>query len=88
MAAPEHHLGFMSEKEYLKTEETSPIRREFVNGQIFAMTGTTLRHNLICHNLQRSLWGHQQGGPCKTFVESVKVKIAATRSFYYPDGIL
>lgn len=85
MSVPDYYLGRMSVEEYLRSEETSPIRREFVNGEVFAMTGSTLRHNAICTNLLTAIRPHLKGGPCRAFIEAVKVRIDATNCFYYPD---
>ncbi len=38
-------------EEYLKMEERSEIRHEFVNGEIFDMSGSSVRHNDICGNI-------------------------------------
>jgi Uma2 family endonuclease len=37
----------ISEAEYLRLEAQSPVRHEYVNGKMFAMTGTSLRHKVI-----------------------------------------
>ena len=41
----------ISEDEYLRLEAQSPIKHEYVNGEMFAMTGGTLRHNTIALNI-------------------------------------
>ena len=43
--------GPISEEEYLHLEARSPVRHEYVSGEVFAMTGGTLRHNAIAINL-------------------------------------
>lgn len=37
----------ISEAEYLRMEVQSQVRHEYVNGEVFAMTGGTLRHNVL-----------------------------------------
>ena len=37
----------ISEEEYQRLEAQSPVRHEYVNGEMFAMTGGTLRHNVV-----------------------------------------
>ena len=78
---------YLSVEEYLKFEETSATRHEYIGGELFAMTGATKRHNVICLNIAIALQGHLQGGPCRTYIEAVKVRLTAKGDeiFYYPD---
>lgn len=45
----------MTEAEYLAFEELSELKHEFVNGKIYAMTGASWKHNLICLNIGTTL---------------------------------
>lgn len=73
--------------EYLEGERSSEVRHEFVDGRIYAMSGASLRHNEICGDVYAFLKDHLRGGPCRTFIEAVKVELAddLTESYYYPD---
>jgi Uma2 family endonuclease len=73
--------------EYLEGERKADIRHEFVDGRIYAMSGASLRHNSICGDAYELLKRHLQGGPCRTFIEAVKVELAddLTEAYYYPD---
>ena len=73
--------------EYLEGEMRSEIRHEFVDGRIYAMSGASLRHNSICGEAYGLLKEHLCGGPCRPFIEGVKVQISddLSESFYYPD---
>jgi Uma2 family endonuclease len=75
----------VSVEEYLASEERSTIRHEYVDGRLFAMTGSTLKHNILAGNLHSILHTRVKGGPCRVFMEGVKVRVEATNSFYYPD---
>ena len=79
--------GYLSVDDFLKFEETSTIRHEYIGGELFAMTGATKRHNEITLNVATALHGHLRGGPCKAYVESVKVRMTVRRNeiLYYPD---
>ena len=50
--------SFMSPQEYLEWEEQQPIKYEYVNGEVFAMTGGTLPHNSVALNLASALKNH------------------------------
>ena len=73
--------------EYLEGEPRSEMRHEFVDGRIYAMSGASLRHNAICLETAARIKQHLHGGPCRTFIESVKVQISDDlgEAFYYPD---
>jgi Uma2 family endonuclease len=75
----------MTINDYLKLEESSQVRHEYVRGQIFAMTGSTLAHNVICCNLCALLRPLVQGTGCHVFQTDVKVRVERAESFYYPD---
>jgi Uma2 family endonuclease len=75
----------MSPEEYLAWEVQQPIRYEYINGQIFAMTGGTLPHNSIALNLAAMLKTHLRGKGCKVFIADAKVGVSQQGPFYYPD---
>jgi Uma2 family endonuclease len=75
----------MTVDEYLAFEETSEVRHEYIDGQIFTLVRTTLRHDLITNNLISILHSHLKGGRCRVFSSNVKLRIDAINRFYYPD---
>ncbi|GGA34753.1 Uma2 family endonuclease [Okeania sp. KiyG1] len=81
--------AFISTTDYLEGEKMSPIRHEYLGGQIFAMSGGSEEHNRISGNIYASLLTHLRGSGCKTFIADMKVKIAIAENssdiFYYPD---
>jgi Uma2 family endonuclease len=74
----------MSLDEYLAWEEQSPIKHEYVAGEVYAMSGVTVRHNLITLNIARSLHGVARQRGCHILATDVKLRAAADR-IYYPD---
>ena len=66
----------ISEDEYLRLEAESPIKHEYVNGEMFAMTGGTLRHNTIAGNMLVALRAHLRDTPCRAFMNDVRVRVA------------
>ena len=81
-------VSMMSVEEYLRFEETAPIRHEYVDGEIFEMTGGTLAHNTICLNIATLLRSQLKGSPCRAYMEAIKVRIDSVNSFYYPDVLV
>ncbi|MDB6102650.1 MAG: hypothetical protein JWO52_2649 [Gammaproteobacteria bacterium] len=59
----------MTVDEYLQFEEKSPVRHEYVNGSIYAMTGVSVAHARIGRELVIALGGHLRGGPCEPLAQ-------------------
>ena len=76
---------FMTPQEYLDWEAQQPIRYEYMDGQVFAMTGGSLPHNSIALNLASALKTHLRGRGCKVFMADAKVGVSQNGPFHYPD---
>lgn len=72
-------------EEYLTLEENSPIKHEYIDGQVFAMAGTTDSHNLIAGNLYALIRRHLRGSDCRVYFADLKVRLNQHNRFYYPD---
>lgn len=75
----------MTAQEYLDWESRQDIKHEYVDGDVFAMTGVRLNHNLIALNAASVLRTALAGSPCRVFVADVKIKPAQSSRFFYPD---
>lgn len=73
--------------EYLLRERGSTVKHEYVNGQVFAMSGARADHNLLSVNAIASLKQALRGKPCRPFNSDMKVRISSSfgSRFYYPD---
>jgi Uma2 family endonuclease len=78
----------MSAAEYLSWEKAQPVRHEFIDGKIYAMTGGSKAHNLLTGRLYAALLAHPGGGSCQVFVSDVKVQLAEAGPFFYPDIVV
>jgi Uma2 family endonuclease len=74
--------------EYLILEQFSEIRHEYYFGEVFAMAGTTKRHNLIVNNFNGALRMALKGKKCLTFTEQIKVQIIEKHHYVYPDIVV
>jgi len=74
----------MTLAEYLAFEDSSPVRHEFVAGDVYAMTGGTLRHQQVLLNVASSLRAAARGGPCRVYPEA-RLRIGDD-VVYYPDA--
>ena len=87
MSLPKPHAR-MTVAEYLESEKDGTVRHEYLDGEVYAMSGASKRHNRIANNLNIKLMTHLQGGPCQVFIVDVKVFIEALNFFYYPDIVV
>jgi Uma2 family endonuclease len=77
----------MTVEEYLEWESQQEMRHEYVNGELFAMTGG-IPHNDIALNLYRALYPHLRSRGCRINVSDVKVQVSPASPYYYPDIIV
>lgn len=84
MTNPDPRRQPMSLDEYLRFERAHPERHEYVAGEVYAMSGATLRHSRIVQNLSFRLMERARGGPCEVHTHDLKVRVGNDR-IYYPD---
>ena len=77
-----------SVEEYLAFERASEQKHEFLAGEVFAITGASLRHNVITSNVVRDLGPQLKGGPCRVLANDMRVKVADSGLYTYPDVIV
>ena len=80
--------SYMSPSEYLEWEEQQDIKYEYINGEVFAMTGGTIPHNDIAFNLASGLRNHLKGSKCRVNIADAKVGVSDTGPFTYPDVVV
>jgi len=78
-------IPVLNEQDYLDLETHSQVRHEYVEGYIFAMSGTTKAHNQIALNLATLIRSHTRGTRCRVYMAEVKVRIPRKQIYYYPD---
>ena len=76
-------------EEYLAFEKTSPIKHEYVSGQLYTMAGGTKNHNRIADDFGAVLNRQfaQRGQSCEAFTPDVKVPVNP-EVYYYPDVVV
>jgi Uma2 family endonuclease len=75
----------MTAAEYLAMERAAPTKHERWNGEVYAMAGASLAHNLLVGNLIRLLGNLLLDGPCIVLPSDMKVHVPATDGYVYPD---
>ncbi|MCJ8273978.1 MAG: Uma2 family endonuclease [Psychrosphaera sp.] len=78
---------FITVEQYLKNERVSDVKYEYVDGQVYAMSGASLNHGRVCTNIARLFGNHLHNGPCELFVADMQVK-TPTGQYRYPDIVV
>ncbi len=72
-------------EEYFTWEEQQLEKHELINGQIYAMTGGSKNHSLISVRFITLFANHLVGSDCETGNSDLRVNIAETNDYTYPD---
>lgn len=79
---------YISPEEYLRLERQSEYKSEYVNGEIFAMTGASRKHNLVGGNIFGELRQQLKARQCEVYASEMRVKVTATGLYTYPDVVV
>jgi Uma2 family endonuclease len=71
--------------EYLAWEEQQEFRHEYVDGEVYAMTGGTINHSTIAVNIIAMLKNQLRGSGCQVLNSDAKVQTIESNSYCYPD---
>ncbi|MBS1587101.1 MAG: Uma2 family endonuclease [Bacteroidetes bacterium] len=72
-------------EEYLQFENAADAKHEYYEGEIFAMSGAKLAHNIITRNLFGALLAQLKGKACQPFGSDLRIHIPQNTLFTYPD---
>jgi Uma2 family endonuclease len=75
----------ISIEEYLDMENASMEKHEYYKGDVFAMSGAKVRHNIISGNLFIALGQKLKGKKCKPYNSDQRIHIQSNTLFTYPD---
>lgn len=75
-------------EEYLETERAAIEKHEYYRGEIFAMSGASLKHNRIQSNAVIEIGNRLKGKSCDVFGSDLRVHVPANTLFTYPDAVI
>jgi len=76
---------YVTPEEYLAFERDAEYKNEYFDGEIYAMTGASRKHNLIAGNVFTALKQLLREKPCEIYISDMRVKILAANLYTYPD---
>ena len=72
-------------EEYLEMENAATEKHEYYQGEIFAMSGAKLEHNVVTSNLIGNIGYLLKGRNCRPFGSDFRIHIQKNTFFTYPD---
>ena len=85
MVALKEHFPKFTPEEYFAWEEQQLERHEYLDGEVYAMSGGTIAHGEIAGNFLALLKAHLRGSGCKTLNSDCRVSIVGATKYVYPD---
>ena len=75
-------------EEYLASERKATHKSEYLNGEIFAMSGASLAHTLITGDIATELNIQLRGRECKVITNDLRIRTSPEGAYFYPDIIV
>jgi Uma2 family endonuclease len=89
MSALPRTKHYITPEEYLAFErECIDQKHEYFDGEIFAMSGASRRHNLISFAISGVLFNALEDRDCEAYISEMRVKIPETGLYTYPDIVV
>jgi Uma2 family endonuclease len=76
----------LTPQEYFGWEEKQLEKYEYIDGQVYAMSGGSVNHGRIAIRFTAMFDTHLEGSSCITGNSDIKVNIAETNNYIYPDA--
>ncbi|MBD2326750.1 Uma2 family endonuclease [Alkalinema sp. FACHB-956] len=81
-------IDYISPEDYLKGEQQSLIKHEYVDGEVYAMAGASDAHETIGVNIPILLIPHMRKQGCRGYGANMKTHVAQRNTYYYADFIV
>jgi Uma2 family endonuclease len=82
---PAPKYNYISQEEYLEMERAALEKHEYYQGEIFAMSGASLKHNEVFSNLFGEIQGKLKGKSCKPYGSDLRIHVPKNSLYTYPD---
>jgi Uma2 family endonuclease len=86
MVAIKENFPRFTPEEYFAWEEQQLERHEYINGEVYAMSGGSINHSEIASKFNRLLGNHLEDSGCKTLNSDARIAILEVDEYSYPDG--
>jgi Uma2 family endonuclease len=79
------HPVFHAFADYVQLEANSPIKHEYLAGQIYAMAGGTPEHAALAMAVGAKLTLALEGDRCRVYSSDLRIRVSKTGLATYPD---
>jgi Uma2 family endonuclease len=85
MITAKENFPALTPEKYFAWEEQQLEKHEYIDGQVYAMTGGSKNHSLLAARFITLSTSHLEGSGCDTATSDLKVNIVGTNNYTYPD---
>lgn len=86
MIAAQESFPRFTPEEYFTWEDKQLEKHEYIDGEVYAMSGGSVNHGRIAIKFTAMLDAHLDDSSCITGNSDIKVNIVATTDYTYPDA--
>ncbi|MEL6469593.1 MAG: Uma2 family endonuclease [Cyanobacteria bacterium J06623_4] len=86
MIAVQDNIPQLTPEEYFEWEQQQRDKHEYIDGKLYAMSGGSVNHSRISIRMTALLDDHATDRGCIVANSDLKVKIATTQNYTYPDA--
>jgi Uma2 family endonuclease len=85
MIAAKEKSPRLTPEEYFAWEEKQLEKHEYIDGEVYAMSGGSKNHSLISVRFITLFSNHLEGGSCEIANSDLRVNITGSSNYTYPD---
>ncbi len=85
---PAPKYNYISPEKYLEMERAAQYKNEYYDGHVYAMSGASLKHNIIASNLSATVGHFLNGKNCRMLQSEMRVSTPSHDSYMYPDAVI
>ena len=82
---PALRYNYISAEDYLQAEKDAVEKHEYYQGEIFAMSGASVKHNRIQSNTMGEFYLKLKGKGCQPYGSDLRIHIPENTLYTYPD---
>ena len=86
MISSRENLPKLTSEEYFAWEEKQLEKHEYINGQVYAMSGGSVNHGRLAIRLTALFDTNLENSNCMTGNSNIKINIVETSNYTYPDA--
>ena len=86
MISSRENIPKLTSEEYFAWEEKQLEKHEYINGQVYAMSGGSVNHGRLAIRLTALFDTNLENSNCMTGNSNIKINIVETSNYTYPDA--